>query len=276
MTRAKSIVGNSTTKRSTAVLGATLDKNLISYAVAAGAAGVGLLALAQPAEARIVFTPAHKNIAASTLLDLNHDGVSDFRLSLVRTQHCEGLCTTTTGRIRHGTAFESSNADLTVYGVANGNQIYGQGNLASALPAGVRVGPKSKFPGGKEMAHAHAINGTNSGYSGAWAGTGGGVQRRFLGLKFTIHGKIHFGWARFDVTISQAATVQATLTGYAYETVPNKAIITGRKKGADAAGSVDDAFSASFSVPTPAPASLGRLAQGVSGLVAWRRRDAKA
>jgi hypothetical protein len=271
MRKAESTIDNPTSKRTAARLGASLDKNLISYAIAAGAAGVGLLALAQPAEAKIVFTPAHKNIGASTLIDLNHDGIKDFRLSLSRTQHCVGGCTTT--GMHHGTAFESTNALLAAYGVANANQLYGQGKFVSALPAGVRVGPKSKFPGGNVMARANAINGTNESFSGAWAGTGGvGVQHRFLGLKFKIHGKTHFGWARFNVTISQAAVVQATLTGYAYETVPNKPIVTGRKKGPDAASSGDDAVSASVSVPTPRPASLGRLAQGAPGLVAWRRR----
>ena len=69
---------NPSQKRTASHLGANLDKNLMSYAVAAGAAGVGLLALAQPAEAKIVFTPAHKSIGVSTLIDLNHDGINDF------------------------------------------------------------------------------------------------------------------------------------------------------------------------------------------------------
>jgi hypothetical protein len=67
------------------------------------------------------------------------------------------------------------------------------------------------------------------------------------------------------------------VTGYAYETVPNKAIVTGKKKGADA-DQIGDAVSASVSAVTPtrAPAGLGRLAQGASGLTAWRKRDARA
>jgi len=256
-------------KRTASRLGANLDKNLMSYAVAAGAAGVGLLALAQPAEAKIVYTPAHTKVGSSTFIDLNHDGIHDFKLVLHHSTRCVGVCTTP--GIHHGTAFGSTNAFLAAYGVASADQIYGQGKFASALPAGVRVGPKSKFPGGNRMAGAHAINGTNQSVSGPWAGTGVGVQHRFLGLKFTIHGKTHFGWARLNVTISQAAVIQATLTGYAYETVPNKPIVTGKTKGPEAHG---DATFASVSVPTPAPASLGLLAQGASGLVAWRKRDA--
>jgi hypothetical protein len=250
-------------------LSESVDQRLNMYVLAAGAAGVSLLACAQPAQAKIVYTPANKNIGSSTFIDLNHDGVRDFKLTLVRTQHCEGGCTTT-ARIHHGTAFESTNAALDVYGVAQANQVYGQGNSASALAAGVRVGPKSKFPGGKLMAHANAISGVSEGFSGAWAGTGVGIQRRYLGLKFEIHGKYHFGWARFNVTLSQGAVIQATLTGYAYETTADKPIVTGRTKGNE---SGVEASTAAFTTAGRKPASLGLLAIGSSGLSIWRREE---
>jgi hypothetical protein len=53
------------------------------YALAASAAGVGVLALTQPAEAKIVYTPANVNIVQNGGLfrfDLNHDGIPDFGL----------------------------------------------------------------------------------------------------------------------------------------------------------------------------------------------------
>jgi len=50
--------------------------------------------------------------------------------------------------------------------------------------------------------------------------------------------------------------ITATLTGYAYESVPGKPIITGKTKGPD--------------VATVQPASLGHLAAGASGIPAWR------
>jgi len=40
-------------------LSESLHHRLNMYAIAAGAAGVGALALAQPAEAKIVYTPSH-------------------------------------------------------------------------------------------------------------------------------------------------------------------------------------------------------------------------
>ena len=55
------------------------------------------------------------------------------------------------------------------------------------------------------------------------------VKNRYLGLKFQIKGKIHYGWARLNVTGSGLGTIVATMTGYAYETIPNKAIVAAGK-----------------------------------------------
>jgi hypothetical protein len=50
----------------------------------AGAAGVGMLALAPPVQAKIVYTPADVNFSRypPVTLDLNHDGIGDFVLAL--------------------------------------------------------------------------------------------------------------------------------------------------------------------------------------------------
>ena len=69
------------TKRCNSVrLSEPLNHRLSQYALAASAAGVGVLALAQPAEARIVYTPAHRYIRLNHPLgiDLNRDGIVDF------------------------------------------------------------------------------------------------------------------------------------------------------------------------------------------------------
>ena len=71
---------------------------------------------------------------------------------------------------------------------------------------------------------------------GLWVGKGNSVRNRYLGLKFVIDGKVHYGWARLNVTLGhhrQYGDVSGTLTGYAYETIPNKAITTGKTKGQD-------------------------------------------
>ena len=66
--------------RTTAQFSDSTHHQLNMYAVAAGAAGVGMLALAQPAEAKIVYTPANTPIRFVVNLDLNNDGLPDFQL----------------------------------------------------------------------------------------------------------------------------------------------------------------------------------------------------
>jgi hypothetical protein len=61
-------------------------------------------------------------------------------------------------------------------------------------------------------------------YRGSWENGGKGVKARYLGLMFHIKGKIHYGWARLSFPNPQGAT----LTGYAYETIAGKPIVTGR------------------------------------------------
>jgi hypothetical protein len=65
-----------------------LHRQLNMYAVAASAAGVGMLALAQPTEAKIVYTPTYQRFLPNTDLniDLNNDGVVDF--TLINSQYC--------------------------------------------------------------------------------------------------------------------------------------------------------------------------------------------
>ena len=70
--------------RTPARLSESTNRHLNMYAIAASAAGVGLLALAQPAEAKIVYTPASVKIVSQPAgiynLDLDHDGRPDFAL----------------------------------------------------------------------------------------------------------------------------------------------------------------------------------------------------
>jgi hypothetical protein len=233
--------------RSAAELSDSLHRQLSMYALAASAAGVGMLALAQPAEAKIVYTPADENIGPITYLDLNHDGINDFKF--------------TTHHTAHSTHCLSGSAALAVYGSRLANKISGESVFASALATGAYIGPAGKFRGEKMALVAGGCSTGNGGASwygrsGFWAGpAGGGIEDRYLGLKFSVKGKIHFGWARLNVVTSNL-TIQATLTGYAYETIPNKAIIAGKEHGADDS--------------TAQPASLGHLAAGASAIPAWR------
>src|SRR5580698_9552996 len=138
------------------------------------------------------------------------------------------------------------------------------------LPA-CALGPKRasrKTPkGGDDMAF-YSCRGFPTGCFGG--GPWHNVHNRYLGLKFLIHGKPHYGWARLNLNVN-GMKLSATLTGYAYETIPNKAIITGKTKGPDEEPAANETPDASVTAPTHAPATLGALALGAPGLSIWRR-----
>jgi hypothetical protein len=242
--------------RTPSKLSVSIHHQLNTYAIAAGAAGVGMLALVQPVEGKIVYTAAHKNAIAGIKLDLNHDGIADFKLC--RSDNTYYHCIRTSAPRPPG--FQSA---LLARPKNKLNGVVGEGIFASALVAGTPIGGKGTFPkSDSKMARGSFSGSTN--YDGPWLK----VTNRYLGLKFVIKGKIHYGWARLNVHWKYPQ--KAVLTGYAYETIPNKAIIAGATKEAD-----DENQPADVSLKTnaPEPPTVGKLALGAPGLSIWRRKD---
>ena len=225
----------------------SVHRQLNMYALAASAAGVSLLALAQPVEAKIVYTPAHVIISKPFPLDLNHDGIVDFYLihgggpaSVGSLLACQSLLTNTFG------IFCASNVPNAFRGTVSMG-----GDFGAALRSGAKIQPGDRFF--KATQHCRLGGYTTSvRWFGPWMNGGRGVKNRYLGLKFKIKGRFHFGWARMTVTTTRYYHFTATLTGYAYETIPGKAIIAGKTKGPD--------------VIAAEPGSLGALAAGAARL----------
>jgi hypothetical protein len=72
-------------------ISSSLSARLNAYALAAGAAGMGLLALAPPADAEVVYTPVHVVFDGSRTtysIDVNNDGQPDFYLLLLNSAFC--------------------------------------------------------------------------------------------------------------------------------------------------------------------------------------------
>jgi hypothetical protein len=201
-------------RRPTTTLKRTLERNLLAYAAAAGATSLGIAGMAGSAEARVVYTPVHKVISPNTILklDLNHDGLSDFRFS-------QTFYSTVVSHFRH--------SSLNIQAAKRKNRIIGAGKYASALRAGVSIGSAGPFPG-QDNVMARFYN-PDSSYQwyGRWANYGKGVKNRYLGLKFTKNGTTRFGWARLTVETNGGTRMRAVLTGYAYETKANKPIVAG-------------------------------------------------
>jgi hypothetical protein len=222
------------TPRRISQISPSLDKHLNLYTLAASAAGVGLLAFAQPAEAEIVYTPAHLTFRAGTsyFLDVNNDGTPDFQLKDAASQF---------------------NAGLSVHPWANGSAVsnaveIGQGSLDPlALNSGAGIGRGKAFYGCLSCSYGQLLAGANkAGDSGDWVN----VTNRYMGIKFFVGGKTYYGWARLSVRVN-GMSVTGVLTGYAYENTPNHPIRAGQTNG-------------TYDASLPQAGTLGALAKGAA------------
>jgi hypothetical protein len=235
----------------------TIHQQLNMYALAAGTAGVALLALAQPAEAKIVFTPAHVPILGPKgffALDLNHDGVVDFNI-------------TNTTQSNTDQAFWNLFAQGPNKNAVAGTFVYrGFPADAHAFNLGQQIGGAGEkfFPGANKLVSFYVGGGGYSAH-GNWVN----LLDRYLGVRFQVGNELHYGWVRFTVQVLEhPVRINALLTGYAYETVPGKPIAAGATSDGEAQLIPDV-----LGTPTQQPATLGLLAAGAPGLWMWRRKE---
>jgi hypothetical protein len=243
-------------KSSAEPLSLLLSRNLNAYTLAAGAAGVGLLALTQPAGAEVVYTPAHVNLSGSRAayaLDVNNDGVADFGFNLNN--------------------IPSFGDDLQVGEGKDGPSPNGflfsaVGGFPAVLNLGNAIGPGASFYGCVgSCGNVYMATLWKGGSNGAWLN----VTNRYLGLKFYAGKDTYYGWARMSVHV-KGIEISARLTGYAYETIPNHGIRAGQTSGTfekPVYGDVKSIAESSASPVSPAPqpvVTLGMLAMGSPGI----------
>jgi hypothetical protein len=219
--------------------------NLSAYSLAAAAAGVGLLALAQPAAAEIVYTPTNIDLGPGVILDidLNHDGVNDFEF------------------IHYAGAYRMWTQSLRVFPYNSGAVGAVPTGFAAALAKGARIGPAQAFgQPGIAMIETHGFASGRI-YSRRVIGPWVNKENAYLAVSFIFGGGVHYGWIRMSVTIGDEE-FGATITGYAYETVVGKPIAAGELS--EKAGIMPE------SAPLAEP-SLGMLALGAPAMNLWRR-----
>jgi hypothetical protein len=230
----------------------TINHRVTLYCLGAAAAGASLLALVEPADAGVVVTKTHLPITtlSPVSLDINKDGIADFQFSLSTLN------------------YHTFHAILSVQALTGGAVIGASGGpYASALIRGAKIGPSAHFLSTafhfdtieRSQGAANSLTYHRQLY-GKW---GGNPPNRFLGVKFLIKGATHFGWVRLTV-VTDNRTIAATITGFAYETVPNKPILAGTAKRSAAAVANEEDSQQNGS------AGLGMLALGADGLSLWR------
>src|SRR5277367_3168793 len=174
--------------RAMRVLPESIHQRLNMYALAASAAGAGVLALAPAAEAKIVYTPAHISILGphgSYQLDLNHDGVTDFTIA-------------NTTNYNTDQAFSNLFAKGPAGNGVVGTFVYrGLPPMAHAFNAGSQIGAFDHFFKGEAKLVSYYSGGGGMSAHGNWVN----ISDRYLGVKFKINGTNHYGWVRFTVKV---------------------------------------------------------------------------
>jgi len=218
--------------RESRTLNPWVGRRLFAYATMAGAVAVGC---APHANAEVVYTSVHSFINQHFNIDLNHDGINDFFLS---SYDFSGV-----GAVK-AHALGKHNRIATTH-------LSCLGKAAAAFAKGAVIGPAASFQrDGSCMADMFSY----VFYNGAWLVT----KNQYLGVAFSIDGKIHYGWVRVHVShdFNFCGCIGA-IDGYAYETIPGKPIV---------AGDTGQSEEASLE-----PGSLGMLALGAPGMQLWRR-----
>lgn len=227
--------------RKASLLEEVLEHRLALYALAVGAA----LAVAPGSEGKVVFTHADLTVGRPShphYIDLDNDGVADVYLQ-TSVQGCTGSPVCVKG--------------LHAYplGASNGFVDSSSRRNPAALARGANIGPANSFTRYTTLA---AANFGTLGFGTSYYGNFLDTNNRFLGIRFLINGEIHYGWVGFRV----ARFYRAVVSGWAYETEPNKTIIAGNR------GKDEDSADLKATQPT----ALELLALGHTAIAERQRR----
>ena len=225
--------GTRRSARGEVALAEHFSKRLTAYAATAGAACVGVLGLAQPAQADIIVNKNPISIGPNTTVPLQIDGVTEFTFIAVSFVGGTGTNYHRLGElyVRPGMGHVLSHGSF----------------FASRLAKGAVIGSGGRFSQvGALMAYiCNSFKGYCNVPLGQWPSQSG-----YLGFEFLSNGQTHFGWAHMTV----ACCASGTISEFAYDTVANQSIEAGQTSA------------------TPEPATLGLLALGALGIGFWRRK----
>ena len=152
--------------------------------------------------------------------------------------------------------------ELETNGATGAGYVTGPGVFPSALAAGATIGPAQTYGSAFSDNVSNQLidedydnNGTFESYTGNFTPDNVVGNIEYIGVKFRFNddafGPLHYGWIGVDFT--NQADLTGVVTGYAYESVPDTAIVAGA---------------------VPEPSGLALLALGAAGLLVRRKQVA--
>jgi hypothetical protein len=256
----------------------SVRRSLNRFAIAAILAGASWLALASPAEAKIVYVTDNVTITGDGVITLLKNGPVEFT---IQAAYSSGSC----GILGLGVYHDAS---------VSATATTGSGVEAGALSNGDPIGPTQSFNKGESLMASETLGtaGCNNISYGYWCNGTATFQKGnqkpcftvdgYLGLEFELEVSTYYGWAHIVVAPDHKALAEFTvqLTGYAYETVPGMSINAGQTADADDSsaahpGPLNRDDSGLGAVPTdPAHAvSLDTFALGAQNAPLLRRKE---
>jgi hypothetical protein len=211
-----------------------LGQKLNAYGLAAGAAGVAVLACAMPAEGAPVCKTLSTGLHHSNYFPLYLPGTTAAPFNIVQTTNSQ-LVTFTSYSIF--SAFWWNRGFFTPNSAA-AKALLAPNGLPADVASGAEIGPGGNFGKGGSYGMLFTY-----GRGRVFSVIGGGTklkhrgnlnfsQDNYIGFEFSQAGAVHYGWARLSVSVIDGAHNKARLTvlsilGYGYESTANTAIGAG-------------------------------------------------
>lgn len=176
-----------------------LQKKLAKYSTLA----IAITAVGD-ANAGIIYTDEAPDfngvIGSQYFLDLNNDGNDDFRI------------------------WHNGSSNLYISPLTSSNEVLGSGGATFAYPFALSSGAMISSGAGSFFNNGYSGGFQSLNYGSCSFGNWCNVTDRFIGLRFSIGGNIHYGWVRLDV--NNAGSVW-TVKDYAYDDVMGTGIPAG-------------------------------------------------
>ncbi len=268
-----------------------LRQRLNGYALAAGAAGVAILACSVPVDAAPVCKKLHIDLVGTGTYALNpaHQRVPPFNIA----ETYNNVSSLLGG---------SWNRGFFIPNWAGAMPLLGASNLPADVRSGASIGPRGNFAKGPSYGMLFTY-GIGKGTVNHHKGNLQFGQFNYIGFKFGVAGESHYGWVRMNVTFEARADGKMGtmhIREYGYETAPKTAIHAGQCSATGQASeptaepnhsatampkttskpqrrgvisSIQRPIPPALRVPTTDASMLGLLALGAPGLSIWRRED---